>query len=112
NKIEVRDAKSMKITSLTLHFFEPVHLALLFPRQKKKNPQPVARKRHKPEEIVAELRRVDVLFDGRQNLAHPRLVGAPRHVSEHARMGARPASPVKKNVTWQWSHGRSEIASP
>jgi len=31
----------MKITSLTLHFFEPGPLALLFPRQKKKNPQPV-----------------------------------------------------------------------
>jgi len=31
----------MKITSLTLHFFEPGRLALLFPRQKKKNPQPV-----------------------------------------------------------------------
>jgi hypothetical protein len=29
----------MKITSLTLHFFEPAHLALLFPRQKKKNPR-------------------------------------------------------------------------
>ena len=33
------------------------------------------RKRHKPEEIVAELQRVDVLFDGRQYLAHPPLVG-------------------------------------
>jgi hypothetical protein len=32
----------MTITSLTLHFFEPGPLALLFPRQKKKNPQPVA----------------------------------------------------------------------
>jgi len=31
----------MTITSLTLHFFEPGPLALLFPRQKKKNPQPV-----------------------------------------------------------------------
>jgi hypothetical protein len=41
NRLEVRDAKSMKITSLTLHLFESVPLALLFPRQKKKNPQPV-----------------------------------------------------------------------
>jgi hypothetical protein len=31
----------MTITSLTLHFFEPGPLALLFPRQKKKNPEPV-----------------------------------------------------------------------
>jgi hypothetical protein len=31
----------MTIISLTLHFFEPGLLALLFPRQKKKNPQPV-----------------------------------------------------------------------
>ncbi|MGO9846926.1 MAG: hypothetical protein ACLPKT_10100, partial [Methylocella sp.] len=36
------DAKSMKITSLTLHFFEPVPLALIFFLKKKKNPQPVA----------------------------------------------------------------------
>jgi hypothetical protein len=41
NRIEVRDAKTMTITSLTLHFFEPGPLALLFSRQKKKNPQPV-----------------------------------------------------------------------
>ena len=42
NRIEVVDAKSMKITSLTLHFFEPVPLALIFFLKKKKNPQPVA----------------------------------------------------------------------
>jgi hypothetical protein len=41
NRIEVVDAKSMKITSLTLHFFEPVPLALIFFLKKKKNPQPV-----------------------------------------------------------------------
>jgi hypothetical protein len=42
NRIEVLDAKSMKITSSTFHFFEPAPLALIFFRQKKKNPQPVA----------------------------------------------------------------------
>jgi hypothetical protein len=42
NRIEVVDAKSMKITSLTLHFFESVPLALIFFLKKKKNPQPVA----------------------------------------------------------------------
>jgi len=42
NRIEVVDAKSMKSTSLTLHFFEPVPLALIFFLKKKKNPQPVA----------------------------------------------------------------------
>ena len=44
NRIEVRDAKSIKITSLTLHFFEPVPLAPIFFRHKKKNPQPVVSK--------------------------------------------------------------------
>ena len=42
NRIEVVDAKSMKITSLTLHFFKSVPLALIFFLKKKKNPQPVA----------------------------------------------------------------------
>jgi hypothetical protein len=52
NRIEVVDAKSMKITSLTLHFFEPVPLALIFFLKKKKNPQPVAYD-PEPERMIA-----------------------------------------------------------
>jgi hypothetical protein len=53
NRIEVLDAKSMKITSSTLHFFEPAPLALIFFRQKKKNPQPLVA--HGPAESLGKL---------------------------------------------------------
>jgi len=43
----------MKITSSTLHFFEPAPLALIFFRQKKKNPQPLVA--HGPAESLGKL---------------------------------------------------------